>query len=179
MGVAGSGKSTVMAELAERLGWRTLEGDDLHPPANVARMAAGIPLTDEDRWPWLEAIHARLRGAAAAGGPVIVTCSALRRAYRDVLRRDLPGVVFVHLYVPRAGLEARMRDRMGHFMPPDLMDSQLAILEPLAEGERGFVVVATRPPSVISSEILERLGPVSGMDGDDRLESRARGTLGP
>ena len=178
MGVAGSGKSTLMAELAERLGWQTLEGDELHPPANVTRMSAGIPLTDEDRRPWLAAIHARLREAAAAGEPTIVTCSALRRTYRDVLREDLPGMVFVHLEVPRAVLEARIRDRTGHFVPPELLDSQLATLEPLGEGERGFVVDAARPTGVVAAEILERLRR-AGTDGDEPLESRARGTLGP
>jgi carbohydrate kinase (thermoresistant glucokinase family) len=97
MGVAGAGKSTVMAELAGRLGWRTLEGDAIHPPANVAKMAAGRPLTDEDRMPWLAAIAAWIGRLAEAGEPSIVTCSALRRRYRDVLRAAGGGVIFVHL----------------------------------------------------------------------------------
>ena len=157
MGVAGAGKSTVMAELAARLGWRTLEGDSIHPPANVAKMAAGRPLTNEDREPWLAAIAAWIGGAAEAGEPSIVTCSALRRRYRDVLRAAGGGVIFVHLVVPAEALATRMAGRAGHFMPPDLLASQLELLEPLA-GESGFSVDATRPPAAIADEILERLG---------------------
>jgi gluconokinase len=157
MGVAGSGKSTLMAELAQLLGWPTLEGDSLHPAANVARMAAGVPLTDLDRKPWLAAVHAWLRRAAVARRPVIVTCSALRRRYRQALREGVPGVVFVHLDAPRAVLEARMRDRTGHFMPPQLLDSQLETLEPL-HAEPGFVVDATRSPAAVADEVVERLG---------------------
>ena len=157
MGVAGAGKSTVMAELASRLGWRTLEGDDLHPPANVAKMAAGRPLTDEDRAPWLAAIAAWIGGLAEAGEPSIVTCSALRRRYRDVLRAAGGGVIFVHLVAPAEVLATRMAGRAGHFMLPDLLTSQLELLEPLA-GEPGFSVDATRPPAAIGHEILERLG---------------------
>src|SRR5262245_49001013 len=102
MGVAGSGKSSVMAELAARLGWPALEGDDLHPPRNVAKMAAGTPLTDDDRGPWLEAVAAWIGEREAQGQSSIVTCSALRRSYRDVLRRGHPWVWFVHLDIPRA-----------------------------------------------------------------------------
>lgn len=166
MGVAGSGKSTVMAELARRLGWPTLEGDELHPPANVRRMAAGIPLTDKDRRPWLAAIHARLAAAAAAGEPLIATCSALRRPYRDVLRGGLPGLVFVHLDAPRPVLEARLRGRSGHFAPATLLASQLRTLEPLEPmvGEPGFVVEAKGEPSAVASDILARLGLLSAAD---------------
>jgi gluconokinase len=160
MGVAGSGKSTVMAELSRLLGWRSLEGDDLHSPANRARMAAGIPLTDADRAPWLAAVHAWLGEAAARGEPVLATCSALRRRYRDILREDLPGLVFVHLDAPRELLEARLRERTGHFVRATLLDSQLATLEPLAaaDGERGFVVDALGAPGDIAAEIVARLG---------------------
>jgi gluconokinase len=166
MGVAGSGKSTVMAELAGLLGWRTLEGDDLHPPSNRARMAAGTPLTDADRRPWLAAIHAWLRDAAERGEPVIATCSALRRRYRDALRPDVPGLVFVQLDAPRLVLEARLAARTGHFVSPALLASQLATLEPLAPlaGEPDLVVDATRAPYLIASEIVARLGPLLAPD---------------
>lgn len=157
MGVAGAGKSTVMAELSGRLGWRTLEGDALHPPGNVAKMAAGRPLTDEDREPWLAAIAAWIGRAAEAGAPSIVACSALRRRYRDVLRAGGAGVIFVHLGAPADVLARRMAGRAGHFMPRDLLASQLELLEPLAD-EPGFSVDARRPPAAIAEEILEHLG---------------------
>jgi gluconokinase len=158
MGVAGAGKTTIMAELAGRLGWRTLEGDAIHPPGNVAKMAAGRPLTDEDREPWLAAIAAWIGRVAEAGEPSIVTCSALRRHYRDVLRAGGGwGVMFVHLVAPAEVLATRMAGRAGHFMPPELLASQIELLEPLA-GEPGFSVDATRPPAAIADEILERLG---------------------
>ncbi|MCS0499427.1 gluconokinase [Protaetiibacter mangrovi] len=123
MGVSGSGKSTVGALLAGRLGWVFVDGDELHPSANVAKMAAGIPLDDDDRWPWLDAVGERL-----AAGPVVVACSALRRAYRDRLRAAAPGVRFVLLDGTRELLAARMSSR-HHFMPETLLDSQLATLE--------------------------------------------------
>jgi gluconokinase len=157
MGVAGAGKSTVMAELAGRLGWRTLEGDAMHPPANVAKMAAGRPLTDEDRGPWLVAIAAWIARAAEAGQPSIVTCSALRQRYRDVLRAAGGDVIFVHLLAPEDVLATRMAGRAGHFMPPGLLASQLDLIEPLA-GEPGFNVDAARPAAAIADEILARLG---------------------
>jgi gluconokinase len=157
IGVAGAGKSTIMTELASRLGWRMLEGDDLHPPANVAKMAAGRPLTDEDRAPWLASIAAWIGRAAEAGEPSIVACSALRRRYRDVLRAAGGGVIFVHLVAPAEVLATRMAGRAGHFMPPDLLASQLDLLEPLSD-ETGFSVDATRPSAAIADEILERLG---------------------
>ena len=157
MGVAGAGKSTVMAELAGRLGWRTLEGDAIHPPGNVAKMAAGRPLSDEDRDPWLAAIGAWIGRAAEAAAPSIVACSALRRRYRDVLRAAGDDVIFAHLVAPAEVLAARLAGRPGHFMPPDLLASQLELLEPLAD-ERGFEVDATRPSAAIADEILERLG---------------------
>jgi len=157
MGVAGAGKSTVMAELAGRLGWRTLEGDTLHPAANVTKLMAGTPLTDEDRRPWLDAIAAWIRQGAEAAEPSIVTCSALRRRYRDVLRAAAGGVIFVHLVAPPDVLATRMARRAGHFMPPDLLASQLALLEAL-DDEPGFSVDATRSPAAIADEVLEHLG---------------------
>ena len=138
MGVTGTGKSTVAALLAGRLGWDLEEGDDLHPAANVEKMRGGEPLTDEDRWPWLEVIADWIRDHVAAGTPGVITCSSLRRAYRD--RLSGPGVVFVHLDGTREQIQARLDQRLDHFMPSSLLDSQLSALEPLEADERGVVV---------------------------------------
>ena len=138
MGVTGTGKSTVAALLAGRLGWDLEEGDDLHPAANVEKMRGGEPLTDEDRWPWLEVIAGWIREHIAAGTPGVITCSSLRRAYRD--RLSGPGVVFVHLDGTREQIQARLDQRLDHFMPSSLLDSQLSALEPLEADERGVVV---------------------------------------
>jgi gluconokinase len=166
MGVAGSGKSTVMAALAERLGWVTAEGDDFHSPESVAKMRAGVPLTDEDRKPWLAALAAWIgeceggsgsglggpSGEPATGANAIVTCSALRRAYRDRLRDGHPSVRFVHLAAVEPTLDARLRERRGHYMPPALLASQLEILEPLEADEPGAVVSADAPlPEVVDA----------------------------
>jgi len=158
MGVSGVGKSTVMAMLAERLGWPTLEGDALHPPANVAKMAAGEPLTDADRAPWLAEIAAWIGEREAEGVSSIVTCSALRRTYRDALRTGHPSVWFVHLVAPVPTVALRMVDRAGHFMPPALLDSQLEALETLAPDEPGWAVDAAPEPIAIVDEIVARLG---------------------
>ena len=157
MGVSGSGKSTVMAALASRLGWPTLEGDSVHPPANVAKMAAGVPLTDEDRRPWLEAISAWIGESERARRSSIVTCSALRRPYRELLRQGHPSVWFVSLDVPREVLESRMAARAGHFMPPSLLDSQLEALEPLDASEPGTTLAAVDPPDDLADRIIETL----------------------
>jgi len=155
MGVAGAGKSTVMAALHERLGWPTLEGDALHPPANVAKMAAGVPLTDADRGPWLDAIARWIREREAARTSSIVTCSALRRPYREQLRRGHPSVWFIHLAVADDVLERRIREREGHYLPASMLASQLETLEPLERGEPGSVVDATEPPEAIADRIVE------------------------
>jgi gluconokinase len=155
MGVAGSGKSTVMTQLAERLGWRSAEADDFHSPANVAKMSAGHPLTDDDRWPWLEKIAAWIQVHTASGTPGIVTCSSLKRAYRDVLRA--PGVAFVHLDGTRAMIAERLSKRLDHFMPSALLDSQLATLEPLQPDENGIVVQLGKRPKDEVNEVLTRL----------------------
>lgn len=152
MGVSGSGKSTVGVLLAERLGVPFTEGDELHPAANVAKMRAGTPLTDADRWPWLAAAGARL---VAAGG--VLSCSALALRYRDRLRELVPGVRFAHLDVPRAELERRLAARRGHFMPASLLDSQLAALEPLRPDERGWTVAAAGPPDELAAHLAELL----------------------
>ncbi|MEV0354449.1 gluconokinase [Nocardia sp. NPDC050697] len=146
MGVSGSGKSTVGALLAARLGVPFLEGDDLHPAANLAKMRAGIPLTDADRWPWLAAAGARL---AATGG--VLSCSALALRYRDRLRELVSGVLFAHLDVARAELARRLAARRGHFMPASLLDSQLAALEPLRPDEPGWTIPASGPPDELAA----------------------------
>ncbi|WP_304616316.1 gluconokinase [Paracoccus sp. (in: a-proteobacteria)] len=132
MGVSGTGKTSLGTGLSQMLGIPYLDGDDLHPEANVAKMAAGIPLTDEDRWPWLDLVAQTLNARA----PVIVGCSALRRAYRDRLRAGAGGRVhFLHLTGPREVIAARMQARQGHYMPPALLDSQFATLEPPGRDE--------------------------------------------
>jgi gluconokinase len=141
MGVSGCGKTSVGEGLAARLGLPFIEGDVLHPNANVEKMAAGIPLQDEDRWPWLDRIGAALAEGAGKGEGLIVSCSALRQTYRDRLRAAAGGrLAFVFLYGSRELLEARMKARKGHFMPPSLLESQLATLED-PRGEEGVVAV--------------------------------------
>lgn len=137
MGVAGCGKSTVGAALAERLGAEFLDGDSLHPQSNIDKMAAGTPLNDDDRSPWLAEIGRRF---TASDSPLVIACSALKRAYRDIIRAGDSSVVFVHLHGTRDVLHQRMNSRPGHFMPASLLDSQLATLEPLQDDEAGMVV---------------------------------------
>lgn len=143
-GVSGSGKSTVGSALARELGLPFLDGDALHPPANIAKMAAGHPLDDADREPWLAALAARIVAMAQARGGVIA-CSALKRSYRDVLRAASPGVCFVQLVLDRTAALDRVAHRLGHFMPATLVDSQLASLEPLQPDEPGLAVDAAHP----------------------------------
>ena len=157
MGVAGCGKTTVGEMLAECLGWRFLEGDALHPPENVEKMRAGIPLGDDDRWPWLAAVAGRIdiwRGQEASG---IVACSALKRAYRDVLIGPREDVGLVHLHGSRALIGARLAARTGHFMPPALLDSQLRTLEPPGPEEKAMTIAIDGDPAAIVARILERL----------------------
>lgn len=127
MGVSGVGKTTIAEDLAQHFGWPFQEGDNLHPPENVAKMASGTPLTDEDRGPWLRKCHAWLMDHAQTGG--ILTCSALKRTYRDMLREGLP-VVFVYLHAPQSVIQDRLVHRKGHYMPASLLKSQLDTLEP-------------------------------------------------
>lgn len=155
MGVASTGKSTVAAMLSGRLGWAFEEGDDLHPEANVAKMAAGHALNDDDRWPWLDRIAEWIDERIAAGEPGIVTCSALKRSYRDVLRRD--AVTFVHFAGERQLILDRMLRRQGHFMPPTLLDSQFATLEPLGPDERSIEIDISLTPQQQAAEIATRL----------------------
>ena len=158
MGVSGSGKSTVAALLARRTGCALAEGDDFHPPANVARLAAGHPLDDARRAPWLAALASWLAARAARGECAVLSCSALTRAYRDVLRGAGPTVRFVHLAGPREVVAARLAARRGHFMPPQLLDSQYAELEPLDADEPGLTVDLTATPERIAAEVLRMLG---------------------
>ncbi|RKE86113.1 gluconokinase [Rhizobium sp. AG855] len=146
MGVSGCGKSSVGADLAALLGLPFIEGDALHPEANVDKMAAGTPLTDEDRWPWLTIIGETMAGALAKGQGIVVSCSALKKIYRDHLRRATSGrLTFVYLEGSHALLSARMGARTGHFMPPALLESQLATLE-VPTGEPGVITVSIDQP---------------------------------
>lgn len=138
MGVSAVGKSTIGSGIAERLGVPFRDADDLHPAANVAKMRAGSPLDDDDRWPWLDIVGGEMQAAAASG--LVMACSALRRVYRDRLRAQAPAIAFVHLHAADAVLTARAAGRSGHFMPPSLLASQLATLEPLGGDELGLVV---------------------------------------
>lgn len=154
MGVSGSGKSTIGALLAERLGVPFLDADDLHPITNVDKMSAGQPLTDEDRWPWLERVGEAI--AAASGTGIVVACSALKRSYRDAIRANAPGAEFVYLDGSRELLASRLGSREGHFMPATLLDSQLAALERLGEGERGIVIgVDSTPENIVGTLVRE------------------------
>jgi gluconokinase len=155
MGVAGSGKTTVAAILGERLGWPVAEADDFHSPENVAKMSAGTPLTDEDRQPWLASIRDWISGT---GGDCVVTCSALRRSYRDVLRQAEARVRFVHLDGSRDEIAERMSARTDHFMPLDLLDSQLDTLEPPQPDEDAVVIPITGTPEQIAQAALDALG---------------------
>lgn len=155
MGVSGSGKSTVAGILAGKLAWDLEEGDDLHPEANVAKMHAGHPLTDEDRWPWLDRVHDWIRAHTDANTPGIITCSALRKVYRDKLRG--PGVWFVHLDGSRDEIDDRLSKRLNHFMPESLLGSQFATLEALESDEQGIAVPVAGTPRDIANDIIARL----------------------
>lgn len=166
MGVAGSGKTTAGSLIAERLEAAFIEGDQLHPAANVAKMAAGTPLTDDDRRPWLEAIAAEIARRTADGESVVAACSALKRAYRDLLReKSGADLTFVFLSGSKALIGGRIGHRTGHFFPPTLLDSQFATLEPPQPDERHIVADLTLPlPEMIEAILadLVRLAPGTG-----------------
>ena len=168
MGVSGCGKTTVAAGIAERLGWRLLEGDAFHPPANVAKMASGTPLTDEDRWPWLHAIAAAGKRPSWSGltrppqahpdhdgdgGQCVIACSALKRAYRTILAPD----ILVYLRGSQTLIGDRLAARKGHFMPPALLDSQFATLEEPGPDENPVIVDIDAPPEALIETVLARL----------------------
>ncbi|WP_411103942.1 gluconokinase [Streptomyces sp. cmx-4-9] len=163
MGVAGTGKTTVGRLLAEALGIPYAEGDAFHPAANVAKMSAGTPLDDADRWPWLDAIGTWVRNSAGTRGGV-VSASALKRCYRDRLRTAAPDAVFVHLTGQRPLIEQRMAARKGHFMPTTLLDSQFAALEPLQADEACVVVDVSGTPQDITARALAALRGLTAPD---------------
>ena len=158
MGVAGCGKSTIGEALAKKLGWPFRDADSFHPSANVAKMSAGTPLTDEDRWPWLAAIAAWIDERRTTGTPGIVSCSALKRAYRRVLLDGRPDVALVYLKGDHALIADRMTRRRNHFMPPSLLASQFATLEEPTADERPLVVSIKYPPNRVVEQVLAGLG---------------------
>jgi gluconokinase len=157
MGVSGSGKTTIAQRLAAAEGWSVLEGDAFHPPANVAKMASGTPLTDEDRWPWLHAIAAAIDAKRAHGENAVVACSALRRSYREILIGDRPDVRLIYLKGSQSVIADRMRARKDHFMPPALLDSQFRTLEEPGSDENPVTVEIGGTPDAIVRAIMERL----------------------
>jgi beta-N-acetylhexosaminidase len=163
MGVSGCGKTTIGDLVARELGVPFLDGDSLHPLENVAKMAAGTPLTDEDRWPWLATVGTEL--ANAGDGGMVLACSALRRSYRDAIRQQAPDTIFLHLHGSKDVLSQRLEGRTGHFMPTTLLESQLATLEPLEADEAGFVVdIVSQVDEVVASTLKSCLGTVDGPD---------------
>ncbi len=158
MGVSGAGKTTVAEGIADAMGWTFAEGDDFHPAANVAKMASGRGLDDADRWPWLAALRDWIGERERAGTSSVVTCSALKRGYRDMLRAGNESVRFCSLRAPEDVLRDRVRDRRGHYMPASLLDSQLATLEPLEPDEPGVVVDADGDTSAVVRRALDALG---------------------
>jgi gluconokinase len=154
MGVSGCGKTTLGRALAAHLGWDFFDGDDFHPPENIAKMAAVIPLEDADRLPWLEAIHARMRACRDADRPAVFACSALRHSYRQILTDDLDSVTFIYLRGDFQTILSRMQARPGHFMQPAMLRSQFAALE---EPSDGWVVDIRAPEAEIVDELTDRL----------------------
>ncbi|MDQ0736692.1 gluconokinase [Arthrobacter agilis] len=171
MGISGSGKTTIATRLAEQLGWIFAEADDFHPAANIARMSSGTPLTDEDRRPWLESLRDWMTAQARAGRSTVVTCSALRRSYRDVLTQAEGSVRFVHLLGDTGLILERMKTRSGHFMPESLLPSQVSTLEPLQPDEQGIRIENTGTPDAVTAAVIDRLrlrhGHSSSLPGQD------------
>ncbi len=162
MGVSGSGKTSVAEKLREALGWPFQEGDSLHTPENVAKMRSGTPLTDEDRWPWLDRCAAWIRERLQEGGGGLLTCSALRRAYRERLGEGVPGLVFVYLEVSEEVLRERLSQRQGHYMPSSLLPSQLRTLELPTPDEPALIVPVERTIEETVSDVLQALQRLDG-----------------
>ena len=158
MGVSGSGKTTVARGIASGMHWLFAEGDAFHPEANVQKMHGGIPLTDEDRWPWLRLVGDWISEQESAGRSAVLTCSALRRAYRDLLREGRPHVRFCHVSAPQSLIQDRLDHRAGHYMPASLLPSQIATLEPLQPDEPGVVVSGDGSEAVVLASALRALG---------------------
>jgi len=157
MGVSGSGKTTIAKGIAEREGWKLVEGDAFHPPANIAKMKAGTPLNDADRLPWLHAIAAEIDRLRAQGESAVVACSALKRVYRDILIGARSDVVLVYLQGSRALIAGRLAARKGHFMPSSLLDSQFAALEEPGPDERPVTVSIDADPDMVVQNVFDRL----------------------
>jgi gluconokinase len=157
MGVSGSGKSTIASGLAERLGWTFEDGDRFHPKSNVDKMSAGQPLTDEDRWPWLQAIADEIDRVCEAGGHVVMACSALKRAYRSILVHGRADIRIVFLDGSQSLIADRLAKRKGHFMPPGLLDSQFKTLEPPQADERPFTVSIDAPVETVINDIVTQI----------------------
>jgi gluconokinase len=157
-GTSGIGKTTIGEVLAARLGWTFEDSDALHSPAQIAKMRSGQPLTDDDRWPWLETVAAWMDRRIAAGESAVIACSVLKRSYRDYLYRGRPAVQIVLLVADAATIAERLADRRGHFFPARLLKSQLADLQMPDDAERTYVVLAVRSPAETADEIIRRLG---------------------
>ncbi len=160
MGISGSGKSEIGRRLASRLGIAYEEGDDFHSPESIAKMAAGIPLNDSDRQEWLLALQSIIRRAFERNEELVLTCSALKRRYRDLLRAGDPALIFIHLHGDRDLIAGRMKQRSGHFMPAVLLESQLRDLEPLAQDERAIRVDVAATPDEIVQQIVAQISAV-------------------
>jgi gluconokinase len=160
MGVAGAGKSTLGAALAERLGWSFLEADDLHPPANLEKMRAGVPLDDADRAPWLAAVGRFIDGWTVEGRPGVVACSALKRAYRETLRAARPHLRLVYVATDETLARVRVGRRAGHYYPASLVPSQFAALEPPDADEEAIAVEAAEPTPAQVAAVIARLSPL-------------------
>lgn len=165
MGVSGSGKTTVALGIVDRTGWVFAEADEFHPQANIDKMASGTPLTDEDRWPWLRDLAAWMAEHGARGEDTVITCSALKRSYRDVLRADVAAlggghrVVFAHLHGSAEVIADRLKDRKGHFMPASLLQSQIDTLEDLDADEDGVVLDPTTSPQELIDQVMADVAP--------------------
>ena len=179
MGVSGCGKSTVAALLAGELGWPFEEGDSLHPKSNIDKMAAGQALTDDDRWPWLDTVADWVDEQLDAGKSGVITCSALKRSYREVINRRGSGVHFIYLAGSRETIAARLSSRHGHFMPDSLLDSQFATLEEPAADEPSLRIGIGPTPEVIVAEIRDAFGWTEATDVDPDAAPKAPETPSP